>query len=191
MIKDASIAARYARALQLLTEKQAAKAGRPLLPMLEQAQAELSGLVQLVAPGTRAGRFLLDPQISPADRRRVLENGLQGKVSPGVRVFADLLVRKKRLSLIASIAHEFQAIVERVKGLERATAVSAVPLTEDERRRLHAELERVTGKKIVMELQVDASLVGGAYVRIGDHVIDRSVKTLLESLANQLYEVSV
>lgn len=191
MIKDASIAARYARALQILTEKQSAKAGRPPLAALEQALAELQGLVTLMAPGTRLGKFLIDPQISPLDRRKVLEGGLQGRVSPGVRVFADLLLRKKRVSLIAAIAHEFQAIVERVQGLERATAVSAVPLTDGERDRLHAELERFTGKKIVLELHVDDSLVGGAYVRIGDRVIDRSVKSLLEALANQLYEVTV
>ena len=191
MIKDASLAARYARALQILMEKQTAKARQPVLPALESALAELQGLVGIIAPGTRAGKFLLDPQISPNDRRRVLEQSLQSRISPGVRVFADLLLRKKRLGIIAAIAHEFQAIVERVKGLERATVVSAVPLTGVERERLHAQLERFTGKNIVLEAQVDASLVGGAYVRIGDRVIDRSVKTLLASLAHQLYEVSV
>ena len=191
MIKDASVAARYARALQILTEKQAAKNGQPLLALLEQTLVELQGVASLVAPGTRLGKFLLDPQISPDDRRKVLERGLTGKVLPSVRVFGDLLLRKHRLSLAESIAHEFQAIVERAKGLERATAVSAVPLDPAERNRLHAELERFTGKKIVLEFQVDASLIGGAYVRIGDRVIDRSVKTLLASLAQQLHEVSV
>src|SRR5688572_17193290 len=107
MIQDASVAARYARALQILTEKQAAKAGQPALPGLEAALAELHGLVGLVAPGTRAGRFLLDPQVSPLDRRKVLEQGLQGRISPGVRVFADLLLRKKRIGIIAAIAREF------------------------------------------------------------------------------------
>ena len=191
MIKDASLAARYARALQILTEKQAAKSGRAPIPILEQSLEELQGLAKLLAHGTRLGKFVLDPQISPHDRRRVLEQGLQGKVLPGVRVFADLLLRKKRLSIIDAITHEFQVIVERAKGLERATLVSAVPLVDAERKRLHAELERVTGKKVVLVAQVDASLVGGAYVRIGDRVIDRSVKNLLETLANQLYEVSV
>ena len=191
MIKDASVAARYARALQILTERQAAKAGQPPLTALETSLAELHGLVTLLAPGTRAGRFLLDPQISPADRRKVLEQVLTGKVSPGVRVFADLLLRKKRLVLIGAIAHEFQVIVERVQGLERATVVSAVALTDAERKRLHGELERYTRKKIVLDAQVDAALVGGAYVRIGDRVIDRSIKNLLASLAHQLYEVSV
>ena len=100
MIKDASVAARYARALQILTEKQAAKAGRAAIPLLEQSLEELQGLAKLLAHGTRLGKFVLDPQISPLDRRRVLEQGLQGKVLPSVRVFADLLLRKKRLVLI-------------------------------------------------------------------------------------------
>jgi F-type H+-transporting ATPase subunit delta len=189
LIKDASIAARYARALQILTEKQAAKAGKAHIPLLEQTLEELQGLSQLLAPGTPLGKFALDPQISPLDRRRVLDHGLQGKVLSSVRVFADL--RKKRLPLLGAIAHEFQVIVERAKGLERATVVSAVVLTDGERDRLHRELERFTGKKIVLDSLVDASLVGGAYVRIGDRVIDRSVKSLLGSLAQQLYEVSV
>lgn len=191
MIKDASISARYARALQILTEKQTAKSGQALIPVLQRTLEELQGLSGIASPDSRLGKFLMDPQVSPADRRKVLEQGLQGKVLPSVRVFADLLLRKKRFTMIASVAHEFQAIVERIQGLERATVVSAVPLTDGEQKRLHTELERFTGKKIVLDVQVDAALVGGAYVRIGDRVIDRSVKTLLEAIANQLYEVSV
>jgi F-type H+-transporting ATPase subunit delta len=191
LIKDASVASRYARALQILTDKQAAKGGRANIALLDQTLEELQGVSQLLAHGTRLGKFVLDPQVSPLDRRKLLEQGLKGNVLPSVRVFADLLLRKKRVGLIETIAHEFQVIVERAKGLERATLVSAVLLTEGERDRLHRELERFTGKKIVLESLVDASLVGGAYVRIGDHVIDRSVKSLLSSLAQQLYEVSV
>ena len=190
MIKDASVSARYARALLLLTERQASKNGRPVLALLEQTLEELLGLAALVSPGTRAGKFLLDPQIAPDDRRRVLEHGLQGNVLPSVRVFADLLLRKKRMILVDTIVREFQAIVERAKGLARATVVSAVPLDSAERNRLHAELERFTGKKIVLEFQLDAALVGGAYVRIGDRVIDRTLRTKLTAMKKQLLTTS-
>jgi F-type H+-transporting ATPase subunit delta len=101
------------------------------------------------------------------------------------------LLRKKRLGITGSIAREFKAIVERAKGLARATVVSAVPLEKAEVQRLHAELERVTGKKIVLEQEVDPTVLGGAYVRIGDRVVDRTASTLLETIAHQLYEVSV
>lgn len=191
MSKDASIAGRYARALLLLTERQSAKTGEPLLARLERTLGELDAVAGLAAPGSRLGVFLADPQVSPADRRRVLEQGLKGRAMPSVQVFADLLLRKKRIGITASIAREFKAIVERAKGLERATVVSAVPLNAAEIKRLHAELERVTGKKIVLEAQLDPTVLGGAYVRIGDRVVDRTVSTLLESIANRLYEVSV
>ena len=191
MSLDNSIAGRYARALLLLTQRQTARSGDPLLAQLERTLGELDSLAGLTAPGTRLGAFLLDPQISPADRRKVLEQGLKGRAMASVQVFADLLLRKKRICIIGSVAHEFKAIVERAKGLERATVVSAVPLNATEIQRLQAELERTLGKKIVLETQLDPSLLGGAYVRIGDRVVDRSVKTLLESIAQQLYEVSV
>jgi F-type H+-transporting ATPase subunit delta len=161
------------------------------LAQLERTLGELDSLAGLTAPGTRLGAFLLDPQISPADRRKVLEQGLKSRAMPSVQVFADLLLRKKRIGIVRAIAREFKAIVERAKGLEHATVVSAVPLNAAERQRLHAELERTTGKKIVLEAQLDPALLGGAYVRIGDRVVDRSVKTLLEAIAHQLYEVSV
>ena len=69
--------------------------------------------------------------------------------------------------------------------------VSAVALDTGELQRLHADLERRTNSKIKLSAEVDPSLVGGALVRIGDRVIDRSVRTLLEQLGRQLAEVSV
>ncbi len=191
MSRDASIAGRYARALLLLTQRQVARSGAPLVAALERTLDELETLARLTAPGSRLGKFLLDPQISPVDRRQVLEQGLKGRAMPSVQVFADLLLRKRRIAITGAIAREFKAIVERAKGLERATVVSAVPLNQAELARLHAELERVTGKQIVLETRIEPALLGGAYVRIGDRVVDRSVQTLLESIANQLYETSV
>jgi F-type H+-transporting ATPase subunit delta len=189
--QDASIAGRYARALLLLTQRQAAKSGEPLVAQLERTLAELVSLAQLTAPGSRLGNFLIDPQISPADRRKVLEQGLKGRAMPSVQVFADLLLRKHRINITHAVALEFKAIVERAKGQERVTVFSAVPLSEAELKRLHGELERSIGKPVVLERQIDPTLLGGAYVRIGDRVVDRSVKTMLEAVSNQLYAVHV
>jgi len=193
--QDSSIAGRYARALLILTERQTAKAmaadGASLIPVLESTLAELDSLAQLTAPGSRILNFLVDPQISPADRRAALSRALAGRAMPSVRVFADLLLRTRRIRITGAVAREFRAIVERRQGLERATVVSAVPLTAGEVARLQRELEGATGGRIVLERQVDPALIGGAYVRIGDRVVDRSVKTMLEAIANQLQQTSV
>ena len=191
MSRDASIAGRYARALLLLTQRQVARSREPLIPVLERTLAELESLALLTAPGSRLGNFLNDPQINPSERQAVLKHGLENRSLPSVRVFADLLLRKKRIGIARAVALEFKAIVERAKGLERATVVSAVPLTPAEIARLRGELERTRGKKLVLETQLDPALLGGAYVRIGDRVVDRSVKTLLQAIADQLHEVTV
>jgi F-type H+-transporting ATPase subunit delta len=112
-------------------------------------------------------------------------------VLPTVALFVDLLLRKKRLREFATIADEFESLVEQALGIVRAHVVSAVPMREDETRRLHEALERRTRSNIKLTSEVDATLMGGALVRIGDRVMDRSVHTLLETIEKQLYEVSV
>jgi F-type H+-transporting ATPase subunit delta len=190
-MSDEHVSGRYAQALFLLTERISAKEGQPLVGVLERTLEDLQGVAGLVRPGSRLGGFLANPKVSPDDKRRVLKSGLEGRAMRSVTVFTDLLLRKKRLGFVDHITRDFQGLVERAKGLQRAQVVSAVGLERAEIERLHAELERTTGKKIVLTEAVDASLVGGAYVRIGDRIIDRSVKTLLETISHQLYGVSV
>jgi F-type H+-transporting ATPase subunit delta len=126
-----------------------------------------------------------------SDKRKVLRDVLKDRALPIVAVFVDLLIRKKRLVQLEGIVHEFEALVEKQQGVRRAHVSSAVPLTKDELKRLHAELERHTGAKIKLGVSVEPELVGGALVRIGDRVIDRTVKSLLETMEQRLYETSV
>ena len=189
-MKDTSVAGRYARALLLLIERHQ-PAGQARIEQLERTLGDLQSLAELVRPGSRLGDLLTHPQVRPEDKRAVLRKALDGRAERTVVVFADLLLRKHRLVLAPEIAREFVAIVDRAKGVQHAQVVSAVPLTPDELTRLHANLEKRTGKKITVTTAIDPSLVGGAYARIGDRIIDRSVSTLLQSIANRLYEVSV
>ena len=190
-MKDTTVAPRYAKALFLLLEQQAQRRGQPLLELLDGSLADLRGVAEVVRPTSRVGGFLANPQVRPGDKRRVLKAALEGHALPGVTVFADLLLRKNRLNLADEIAREFQALFERAKGLQRATVVSAVALTDAETKRLHAELERSTGKKIVLDAKIDPELLGGAFVRLGDRVVDRSVATLRRAISDQLYEAIV
>jgi F-type H+-transporting ATPase subunit delta len=89
------------------------------------------------------------------------------------------------------ITDQFEALVEHAQGIRRAHVVSAVPLAEAERTRLHTTLESWTRSKVRLTSEVDAALLGGALVRLGDRVIDRTVRTLLEAIGHQLYETSV
>ncbi len=190
-MKDTNVAGRYAKALQLLTERHFGPSGPALIEQLERTLEDLRSFAELVRPGSRMGNFLGSPEVRPEDKRALLKKALDGRVLKSVVVFADLLLRKKRLVLANLIVSDFDALVSRAKGLKVAQVFSAVPLTSAEIDRLHAELEASTKSKVVLSAVVDPELIGGAYVRIGDHIVDRSVRSLLQTIANQLYEVSV
>ncbi len=181
-MKDTTVAARYARALFIVTEKR---------KETTRALEDLKGAWEVLRPGTRAGTMLATPQVRMTDKRAALRTTFENRVLRIVAVFIDLLLRKRRLGELETIVHEFEALVERMQGIQRAHAVSAVPLAAGERDRLHGELERTTGKKIKMTTEVDGELIGGVLVRIGDRVIDRSVRTLLEKIEQQLLETNV
>lgn len=176
------MASRYARALFLLTEKRHETVA---------ALPELVAVRELLAPGEQALAYLASPQIRLPDKRKALSGALEGRVNRSVAAFVDLLMRKKRLTLLPEIASEYEALVEAKQGIRRAHVVSAVPLAEAERTRLLAALEGYTKAKIRLTSAVDPAVVGGALVRIGDRVVDRTVHTLVESIGAQLREVSV
>lgn len=182
MSQDLGLADRYARALYIVTEKR----GETAL-----ALTDLRGAWEAIRPGTSAGRLLATPLVLLSDKRKAVQQVLDGRALKSVALFIDLLLRKKRLTELPGIVSEFEALVERKEGVQRAQVVSAVPLTDAEQRQLHAELERMTGKTIRLTAQVDSRLLGGALVRIGDRVIDRSVKSLLEAVEHRLLETTV
>ena len=181
-MKDTTVAARYARALFIVTEKRKETA---------QALDDLKGMWQVLAPGTPVGRLLDTPLVLLADKRRVILQVLEKRCLRSVALFIDLLLRKTRLKEFETIVHEFEALVEKQQGIQRAQLTSAVPVADAELKRLHVELERYTKSKIRLSTDVDPRLLGGAMVRIGDHVIDRSVRSLLDAIEQQLMDVSV
>jgi F-type H+-transporting ATPase subunit delta len=172
------VARRYAKALFLFTEKRA-EIGRAL--------EDLKVTREVLAPGARVRTFLASPEVAPADKRRVLRGALEGRALPSVIVFLDLLLRKKRLAVLGEIADEYEALVERAQGVCHVHVVSAVPLTADERRRLEKTMEGYTqARHVRLDAEVDPDVVGGALVRIGDRLVDRTVTGLLGSLRRQL-----
>ena len=181
-MRDTTVAARYAKALFIVTERRGET---------ERALGELQALREVLRPGGRVAAFLATPEVPLADKRRALELALRDRALSTVIVFLDLLLRKRRLPELPVVAEQFEVLVEEKLGVQRAHAVSAVPLTPAELERLRQQLERVTERRVKLTTGVEPRLLGGAKVRIGDRVMDRSVRSLLDSLRRQLNQVSV
>jgi F-type H+-transporting ATPase subunit delta len=97
-----------------------------------------------------------------------------------------LLRRKNRLELGASIASYYRELWDDERQLARAVVTTAVEMDDERREQIRALLARQTGKNIVIETNVDPSIIGGATIRIGDRMLDGSARSRLRRLREQL-----
>jgi F-type H+-transporting ATPase subunit delta len=104
--------------------------------------------------------------------------------------FCYLLVLKGRLKSAEQISDEFDNLIDELRGIKHATVTTAVPVDETETRKITAQLEKITGKKIIVKLQVNPAILGGMVARIEDTLIDGSVRNKLDMLRRDLAEAS-
>jgi F-type H+-transporting ATPase subunit delta len=145
---------------------------------LDQAATNLEEGSELLA-------ILANPAI-PLDERRTLVAKVFAGLSDKPRNLVLLLVQRGRVEQMTRVAAEFRRLDDARQGIVHAAATSAAPLTDIEVRALTARLEQMTGGRVALETSVDESLLGGLVVRVGDRLIDGSVRGRLERLRNQL-----
>ena len=124
-------------------------------------------------------------RILTAAKLRLVEGTLEG-IDPLALNLARLLVARGRTALAPQIAEAFQERVDEERGVAHALVMTAVPLSDGEKVAIADRLKEVTGKRIVLETQVDENIVGGLVARIGDRLIDGSTKSRLLALKKQL-----
>jgi F-type H+-transporting ATPase subunit delta len=134
----------------------------------------------------RVARLLDDPSRPLAERSGILDRLLGKRVSPAVANLVRLLVERGRLDIIGAIAEEFRRLVNAERGIVHAIITTAIPLKADETAAIDARLRAMTGATVELQVQVDPALIGGLTVRIGDRLIDASVRGRLERLRDQL-----
>jgi F-type H+-transporting ATPase subunit delta len=144
---------------------------------------------ELVAAAAEAEGQLMPVLANPAlplEERLKAAAGVFAGLSQPVRNLILLLVRRHRIEQLPRVAAEFVRLDDRRQGIIHATATSAAPLTDLEVRALTARLEQMTGGRIALDTDVDERLLGGLVVRVGDRLIDGSVRGRLERLRQQL-----
>ncbi len=146
---------------------------------------EVSRLGQAYSTSAELRTVLSSPLVNEGERDSLLKELSQRlSLSPSVRNLLLLLVNRRRVVLLPLIARDLVKLADEKSSVLRAMVVTAVQLPESFFSRLRAELERQTGSKVTLEHSVDPSLLGGIITRIGDRVIDGSIRTSLERLKN-------
>jgi F-type H+-transporting ATPase subunit delta len=127
-----------------------------------------------------------DPQRTTQSKLVLLAQALPGGLRDEVRKFLGTLLEAGQLGQLDAILTEFERLVRRRPERKLARVTSAVPLTEAEQEALRAKLINRFGADLEFQFDVDASLIGGVYLRVGDQVIDGSVAGKLAALRDQL-----
>ena len=131
-------------------------------------------------------RAVNSPMKPLSEREAIVEQLLSGRISKPAFNLVRLLVQRGNLDLLGPIAAEYQRLLNRERGIVSALVTSATPLTGDEDTAIRARVAQLTGTTVDVETAVDPALIGGLTVRIGDRLIDASVRGRLERLREQL-----
>ena len=130
---------------------------------------------------------LENPMVKPTEKVAILKAVLP-RVAPSTSVqrFAQLLLERGRISLLRGAARAYRELADARAGQVRATVTSATPLGPVELDRVRRALEARTGRKVIVQTAVDPGLIGGVVARVGDLVLDGSVRTQLEEMRHRL-----
>jgi len=176
-VLDVAVARKYARALF----SAALKAGNA-----ERVHKDLDSLRALRDEDPAYLNFLVSPQVDTGQKHAFIRAVFDPKVDPLVAGFLRLLVDKGRIVNLPRICEEFERLSEENRGIIRVGVISASALDADHEKRLNEELARLSGRKVILEKKVDASLIGGVVLHYQDKIIDRSIRRGLKTMSDAL-----
>lgn len=173
-----AVASRYAAALADVALEQKSA---------DRVKRDLAAFVEAFFSAADLRIFLESPAVGRDAKQKVIETiAAQMDLAPAVRNFVFMLVDRRRTELLREIQPAFDAELNARLGIAEAEVTSARELSATEREQVTTALERRTGMKIEARFRQDASLVGGAVVRVGSTVYDGSVREQLMRLREQL-----
>ncbi|MBN2135546.1 MAG: ATP synthase F1 subunit delta [Acidobacteria bacterium] len=175
---DTIIATRYAKALY-----QAAPEEKEFVKIRD----SFDYFIKLFGDNKELNAVLLSPAISPLKKKKIITDLSEKAGFHPVFIRLLLLITDKgRLNIVETIYNEFLAFIDKEAGIERAKLFYSDELSPTEQKDIQAELSRITGKDIKMELHQDPALIGGVKIQIGGVIYDGSIRNRLEMMRKQL-----
>jgi F-type H+-transporting ATPase subunit delta len=149
--------------------------------------ADLAAVAHSIGQQGLVHDFFVAPVIERREKERVLTQVFENRIDPVALHTLLLLVRKRREALLGAIVEEYLALERAGRGAETLALESARALDDAEYRALIEKLERLYGKKFEVTRRVNADLIGGLRLLLGDRRIDATVAGRLDALARQLH----
>lgn len=153
---------------------------------------EIQALQGVLAENAELQKMLENPKVIREDKENVIETVFRGRIADEIVELMKLMIVKGRYSSIDSVFDYFVGLVKEEKKIGIAYVTTAVELSDKQKEAVVKRLLETTSyKEFEMNYAVDASLIGGMVIRIGDRVVDSSIRTKLYELSKSLKTVQV
>ena len=172
-----AVARVYAQALSDLGEDEG------VLPRIAD---DLHALRELFDTDANFREFFGSPRLDPPAKKRVLHEMLGERIGRPAMGLLHVLIDKRREMLLDNIADEFDRYRDLREGRQHVYVTAARPISEDQLSEIRERLEKATGKKILIHQKIDPHVVGGLRIKLGDKVIDGTVRQRLHQLRQAL-----
>ncbi|MFO7885561.1 MAG: ATP synthase F1 subunit delta [Desulfobacteraceae bacterium] len=177
-MKNLTVSRRYAKALMLIGKEDG---------MADQYRSELEEFVQLFDDQEELEKAVVNPLFDKNERRNVLTAVIdRSGLSRVMQSFIVLLFDKGRIGFLRDVCEFYNKLADELKGVVHATLISATQMSTEAVEKIKEGLAERTGKEVLLDVEQDETLIGGIVTRIGDLVLDGSVKTQLLNMRESL-----
>ncbi len=146
----------------------------------------LRQIAQAISTDHTLELFLESPRIAASAKADVITKALSDRVPRLFLRFVLILVHNRRQMLIPAIADEYDTLLDASNGIVHARVTVAREIADEERDAIATQLSKVVGKTVVPHIAIDASILGGVVVRMGDTVMDGSLRRRLGTLRRRM-----
>jgi F-type H+-transporting ATPase subunit delta len=137
-------------------------------------------------------KFLNHPKISKDEKIKVVENVFKGRVADDITGFLVLMLKKDRQEMIKETLDYFIDKVKEYKKIGTAYVTTAISLDDKQKKEIESRLKDTTEYvEFEMNYIVDKDIIGGMIIRIGDRVVDSSIKTKIYNISKELYDIQL
>jgi ATP synthase F1 delta subunit len=152
---------------------------------LDEIHDELGEFSDVLSKNRKLQLFFFSPYFSSEEKKDGVAKVIEGGNEYFVR-FLELLAEKHRLPVLFRIRREFDALWAKEQKLLEVSVTSAVKLDEETVTGIGKKIEEQTGNRVELASHVDPDLIGGLVIRVGNLVLDASVRNRLERLRRQV-----
>ena len=153
---------------------------------------ETEGILRVLEENEELSRLMSHPQVVKEEKMQLIENIFKGKVSDEIVGLLELLVEKDHFGKTKDVLVYFRDEVKEYKKIGTVHVTSAMELSKEQKEQVEKKLLETTNYvSFEMHYEVDTALIGGMVIRMGDRVVDSSIRTKLYNLSKELYHIPI